>query len=124
MYWLLATSRDFDLFTDQSHAFLFNPTAVAADLSQTTLRKALRWAVCLSTYMYICVQIPETESHWVDILSRSTALRVIRRLVSVPILSFLLVDVFIWPTQSKISATESAQNTFRPEDVLMAVKGL
>lgn len=54
MHWLLSTDRGFDLFTDYNNLFfLFDPTAVIADLSQTTTRKVLRWALRLSVYNYV-----------------------------------------------------------------------
>lgn len=44
MHWFLATDRGFDMSTDHNNlVFLFDPLAVVADLSQTTLRKVLRW---------------------------------------------------------------------------------
>lgn len=50
MHWLVATLDGFDLFTDQNNSiFIFDPLSVVPDLSQTAVRKVLRWAVRLST---------------------------------------------------------------------------
>lgn len=58
MHWILATSEGFDLFTNHHNLiFLFDSLAVLPDLSQTSLRKTLRRAVCLSAYNYTCVHI-------------------------------------------------------------------
>lgn len=84
IHWLLATDRGFDLFTDsKSLVFLFDPTAVVADLSQTTVRKVLRWAVRPSAYTCTCVQITGKDSVWADLISRWTLLPLLRRIVSI-----------------------------------------
>lgn len=49
MHWILATPAGFDLFTDHHNLiFLFDPLAVVPDLSQTSMRKVLRWTVRLN----------------------------------------------------------------------------
>lgn len=54
MHWILATTDGFDLFTDHHNLiFLFDPLAVVPNISQTSLRKVLRWAVRLSAYNYM-----------------------------------------------------------------------
>eukprot|EP00171_Calliarthron_tuberculosum_P004016 IDg4016t1 len=74
MHWILATSDGFDLFTDHHRLiFLFDPLAVVPDLSQTSLRKVLRWAVHLSACNYTCVHIKGTENVWADLLGRWSA---------------------------------------------------
>lgn len=46
MHCVLATTDGFDLLTDHHNLiFLFDPITVVHDLSQTTLRKVLRWTV-------------------------------------------------------------------------------
>jgi len=51
MHWLTATPGGFDLYTDHNNLiFLFDPLSVVPDLSQTSLRKVLRWVVRLSMY--------------------------------------------------------------------------
>lgn len=70
MHWLPASSRGFDLYTDHNLVFLFDPTSVVADLSQTTFRKFLRWDVRLSAYAYTCIHVPCSDNVWADLLSR------------------------------------------------------
>lgn len=49
--WIVATPTGFDLYTDHNNfIFLFDPLSVASDMSATSLRKFLRWAVRLSMY--------------------------------------------------------------------------
>eukprot|EP00180_Rhodochaete_pulchella_P001789 Plantae.Rhodophyta-Rhodochaete_pulchella.ctg26871.p1 GENE.Plantae.Rhodophyta-Rhodochaete_pulchella.ctg26871~~Plantae.Rhodophyta-Rhodochaete_pulchella.ctg26871.p1 ORF type:complete len:224 (-),score=7.69 Plantae.Rhodophyta-Rhodochaete_pulchella.ctg26871:173-844(-) len=51
MNWILATADGLDLYNDYHDlVFLFDLLAVVHDLSQTSLRKVLRWAVRLSAY--------------------------------------------------------------------------
>jgi hypothetical protein len=84
MHWILTTPDGIDLFTDhQNLIFLFDPLAVVPDLSQTTLRKVLRWAVKLSTYNYTWVHIKGTDNAWADLLGRWPAPGTIRRLALV-----------------------------------------
>lgn len=53
---LLATPDGPDLFTDhQNFIFLLDPLAVVPNLSQTSLRKAVCWAIKLIVYNYTFV---------------------------------------------------------------------
>lgn len=52
----------------QRPIFLFDPTAVVEDPSQTSLRKFMQWAVRLSAYRYTGVYIPGSEIVWSDVL--------------------------------------------------------
>lgn len=71
MHWLLASSPDIDFSTDHNNLILlFDPTAVVADMSETTLRKVLRWAVRLNFYNCICVHIPGAQNVWDNLISR------------------------------------------------------
>ena len=84
MHWLAATSEGLDLFTEHNNLiFLFDPLAVVPDLSQTSLRKVLRWAVRLSMYNYTCFHIKGTDNVWADLLGRWSAGHTIRRLIRI-----------------------------------------
>ena len=51
MHWLLADPQGFDLYTDHNNLiYIFNSTSVVTDISQTSSRKVLRWAVRLLVY--------------------------------------------------------------------------
>ena len=51
MQGLLADPHFYDLYTDQNNViYIFKPTSVVTDISQTTIRKVLRWVVRLSMY--------------------------------------------------------------------------
>lgn len=48
MHWLAATPADFELYTDPNNLiYLFDPLSIVPEMSQTTHRKVLRWAVRL-----------------------------------------------------------------------------
>ena len=51
MHWVVCTSEVFELYMDHNKfIFLFGQLAVVPDLSQTSLRKVLRWYFKLSIY--------------------------------------------------------------------------
>lgn len=69
MHWALATTCGFDLFTDHNNLiFIFDPLSIMPDLSQSSLKKVLRWAVRMSIYNYTCVHISGEENVWADLL--------------------------------------------------------
>lgn len=99
IHWLIATNDGLNPFTDHRNLiFHFDPLAVVTNLSQTTLRKVLRWAVRLSAYNYTCVHIHGIKNDWVDLLSRCVVLNVVIRLVRVPVLPSFSSPEFEWPT--------------------------
>lgn len=52
MHWLAATAAGIDLFTDHNNlVFLFDPSSLLADMSKSSIRKALQWAVQLRAYI-------------------------------------------------------------------------
>jgi len=103
MHWLTATPQGFDLFTDHNNLiFIFDPLAVVPDLSQTTIRKVLRWAVCLSIYRHTCYHIRDEENIWADLLGRWSVGGTIRRLVHITELSSTSTSAFEWPTPDTV----------------------
>lgn len=86
MHSLVTTPDGFDLYTDHNNLiFLFDPLTVVPDLSQTSLRKVLRWAVRLSIYRYTFFHIKGEDNVWADLLTRwSSSIPTIRRLVNIP----------------------------------------
>lgn len=86
MHWLKAKSDGFELFTDHSNfIFLFDLLSVVTDLSQTTQRKVLRWAVHLSMYTFTCFHVKWEENVWEDLLgSWSAPLNFMRRIALTP----------------------------------------
>lgn len=105
MHWLVTNPDGFDLYTDHNNLiFLFDPLSVVPDLSQTSLRKVLRWAVRLSIYQYTCYHIKGEENVWADLLTRwSNANRTVRRLVHIPELPSACSDDFEWPSAKDIA---------------------
>jgi len=118
MHWLAATPNGFDLYTDHNNLiFLFDPLSVVPDLSQTTLRKVLRWAVWLSMYNYTCFHIRGTDNVWADLLGRWSAPVVVRRLIRIPELPSSSADDFDWPTATVIAEAQSTTDTERPKNL-------
>ena len=117
MHWLVSTIEGFDLFTDHNNlVFLFDPLAVVPDLSQTSLRKVLRWAVKLSIYNYICYHIKGEDNVWADLLTRwSTGKTTIRRLVHIPELCSSCSEDFDWPTLTNVADVQKKVLSSKPE---------
>lgn len=112
MHWLAATPSGFDLFTDHNNLiFLFDPLSVVPDMSQTTLRKVLRWAVRLSMYNYTCFHIKGTDNVWADLLGRWSVPKTVRRLVRIPELPRSSAEDFQWPTASVMADAQSLAAT-------------
>lgn len=88
IHWILETIDGLDLFTDhQNLIFLFDQLEVVPDLSKSSLRKVLRWAVTPSEYNYMCVHIKRVDNVWTDLLGRWSAPSMVRRIVQVPVLN-------------------------------------
>lgn len=94
---MLAVDKGFDLCTDHNYLiFFFDSTPAVANLSQTTLRKVLRWDICLSIYIYTCVHCPSSNNVWIDTISHWVPSPVIRRVVSIPVLPYLSLEKSQW----------------------------
>lgn len=100
MHWLFSNPDGFDLFTDHNNLVSFDPLAVCSYLSQTTVRKVLRWAQQFSLYTFTYINIKRNDNVWTDLMSRWSAVLIVRRLVEVPPLLFLSSEAFWWPTMS------------------------
>lgn len=71
MHWLPTTSTRFDLFTGHNNlVYLVGSCSIVTAMSQTSLRKVLRWAVRLSAYNYTCMHNRGTEIVCADLLGR------------------------------------------------------
>ena len=118
MHWILATPDGFDLYTDhQNLIFLFDPLAIVPDLSMSSLRKVLRWAVRLTMYNYTCVHIKGVDNVWADIIGRWSQPCVIRRLVKISEKPSSSADDFEWPTCDEIAKEQKANDDNRPENL-------
>lgn len=121
MHWVLATPDGFDLFTDHHNLiFLFDPLAVVPDMSQTSLRKVLRWAVRLSMYNYTCVHIKGVDNVWADLLGRWSVPSTIRRLVHIPVLPSSSAADFDWPDPSGIADEQQRLHSTRPQGLIFS----
>lgn len=110
-FWQQTSALTF--FADHSNlGFQFNPTAVVADLSLITLRNFLRWAVGLSSYNYVCVQISGLYNVQADILSRWRPPQVFSRLVTFPCLPSYSSEDFLWPSAHELSTLQSSPTHF------------
>jgi RNase H-like domain found in reverse transcriptase/Integrase zinc binding domain len=112
MHWLAATPDGFYLYTDHNNVvFIFDPLSVVPDLSQTSLRKVLRWAVRLSMYNYTCMG---TDNVWADSLGRWSAPVTVNRLVKIPALPSSAAEDFEWPELAVLAAAQAANEETRP----------
>lgn len=92
----------FHLFTDHNYSvFIFDPLSTVSDLSQTSVRNVLRWAVLLSSYNFVCYHVTEDNNSCEAWLIRWSA-PVICRLVTILPLSSTKQDAFEWPSHSSI----------------------
>jgi transposase InsO family protein len=124
MHWLASCPSGFDLFTDHNNLiFLFDPLSVVPDLSQTSLRKVLRWAVQLSVYNYTCVHIKGAENVWADLMSRWALPLTVRRLVQIPTLPSSSAPDFEWPTSAALLDVQNRHRHERPPHLVL-VDGL
>ena len=121
MHWLAATPDGFDLYTNHNNLiFLFDPLAVVDDMSQSSLRKVLRWAVNLSVYNYTCYHIKGEDNVWADLLTRwSTVPSTVRRLVRIPELPSSCSDDCEWPSRSVIATIQEDNASARPDDLVL-----
>lgn len=118
MHWVLATPCGFDLFTDHNNLiFIFDPLSIMPDLSQSSLKKVLRWAVRMSIYNYTCVHISGEENVWADLLGRWSAPKTIRRLISIPALPSSSSAEFIWPTRDEIATVQKEHRSSMPDNL-------
>lgn len=107
LYCLAATLAGFDLLTyHNSLIFIFDPLAIHPDLTQSSVRKVLRWSIRLSSYNYTFIHIPGELNIWVDLLSRWIFPHTIRRRISIP--PFLHLQDFQWPSLSEIHDCQSS----------------
>ena len=126
LHWLLATNDGFDIFTDHNNiVFIFDPLSLTTDLSQSSVRKVLRWAVLMSLYNYTCVHIKGKHNIWADLLTRwTTTAHTVRRLVRLPPLVTATAQDFQWPSiydiqeQQNIHKDEAPPSVFVQSDIL------
>lgn len=118
--WLAVTSSGFDLLTHQINLiFVFNPLSLVPDLSQSSTRKFLRCAVCLSAYSYTSFNISGMECVWADMLTRWSAPSTVRRLIKVPALPSTNAEEFLWPDLKQIANHQLKSYLQCPEGLQM-----
>eukprot|EP00178_Gracilaria_changii_P000257 TRINITY_DN1027_c0_g1_i1.p2 TRINITY_DN1027_c0_g1~~TRINITY_DN1027_c0_g1_i1.p2 ORF type:complete len:1106 (+),score=114.18 TRINITY_DN1027_c0_g1_i1:5972-9289(+) len=120
MHWLAATAAGFDLFTDHNNLiFLFDPLSLVPDLSQSSTRKVLRWAVRLSAYSYTCFHINGLDNVWADMLTRWSAPKTVRRLVMITLLPTSHNEAFCWPSTNEIAQLQQTHSATRPANLTL-----
>lgn len=102
-HWLVASPEGFDLCTDHRNiVFIFDPLSLKPDLSQSSIKQVMRWAVLMNMYNYVCIHVPGVDNVWADLLGRWSAPITIRRILSVPPLASSQGDSFDWPTAEEL----------------------
>lgn len=85
----------FDNYNEHNNLFsMIYLLSSVPDLSQTSARKFLCWAVCLSLYSYICFHISKTEKIKGGIIGHWVAPRIAVQLWQVPKPSHLIASSF------------------------------
>ena len=103
MHWLAPNAVNFYLHTDHNNLiFLFEPLSLVPDLSQSSTRKVLRWAVRLSVYLYTCVHINGLDNEWADMMTRWPASKTVRRLLKIPELPTTNKETFKWTSLTEL----------------------
>lgn len=114
VHWILSTTAGFDLYIDHHNSiFLSDPVAVVPNISQTSLRKVLRWAIRLSAYIYTCVQIKGVDNVWADLPGRCFAPVVAPRLEQVPVLPSSFSVDYDWPSLNKAGTAQQRSDAQR-----------
>lgn len=121
MHWLAATPAGFDLHTDHNNLiFIFDPLSVVPDMTQTSVRKVLRWAVRLTMYRYTCLHIKGEENVWYDLLTRfSAGSGTVRRLVHIPELPSSTISDFDWPSRDAIALVKDFTSSDRSNNIVL-----
>lgn len=118
MHWLAATPSGFDLYTDHNNLiFIFDPLSLMPDLSQTAVRKVLRWAVRMSIYNYVCIHIKGEDNVWADLLGRWSAPPTLRRIIKIPVLASSSNAEFDWPSQNAVINVQSEYIDHIPDNM-------
>lgn len=118
MHWLVATPEGFDICTDNHNIiFIFDPLSLMPHLSQSSIKKVMRWAVLMNMYNYACIHMPAVDNVWADLLGRWSAPPSIRRIISVPPLVSSQSDDFEWPTAENLQVLQQKDITYKPDNL-------
>jgi len=118
MRWLLGDPAGFNLYTDHNNlVFIFDPLRYLPDLSASSVRKVLRWAVAMSWYNYTCFHISGVDNVWADLLGRWNTPPTVQRLINIPVLTSATADDFQWPSGKEIRATQEEFELGRPTEL-------
>lgn len=100
--------------------FLFDPPSIISNLVIAAVRKILRWAVRLSPYNYVCINIRGEENVWTSRLDRWTTPFTIRKLVQIPKLPSALLEWFDCPSVDEVFKLHEAHADSRPDTVVLS----
>lgn len=97
IHWILLATEGFDLSTDHNDLiFIFEPASYVPDLGQAATRKAICWAVHISSNNYECLHIAGLDSYRADLMTCRTHSPTVRWLISVPPLTSASDQCFAW----------------------------
>lgn len=69
LLWIAVTSEGLALHADHHNLiFIFETLSLLPDLSASSIRKVLRWAVRICTYNYVSMHISGMDNVWADVL--------------------------------------------------------
>lgn len=114
IHWPVSDPDRFDLFTNHNNLIsIFDHLAVFLDITQTTVRNLLRWAVRLILYTFTFIHIKVNDNVWAVLLSRWPALLSVRRLVEFSPLPSSSSEEFLWPKMSSVLGDQKNVLSFR-----------
>lgn len=88
--------------------------AILPDLDAYGIWKVLSWAVRLSIYNYVCLNIRGEYNVWAETLGRWIASPIVRRLCAIATLPLSSSDEFVWPTRDKMAKLQQENADDRP----------
>ena len=123
MHWLLATNVGFDIYTDHNNiVFIFDPLSVSPNLSLSSVKRVLRWAVQMSMYNYVCFHIKGADNVWADLISRWMPVRLITKLIFIPPLLSSSSENFEWQSNREIIKCQEQSIATKPSYLKMFIE--
>lgn len=108
MPWLASTPDELDFYTDHNILlFIFHPLPLVPDLSQSSLCKVMRRAVCIWVSNYQCIHITGEGDVWVNFLSHWTPSITARSIISISALPSASDSDFEWTSSIYIVAVQN-----------------
>lgn len=118
MHFFTATACALDFSTDNNNSiFLLEPFLLIADLSQSSTRKVLWWALQLISYTYTCFHANGFDNVWAYMLTSWSAPKIVRQLIKIPPLSTSQNESFWRPSVEEIAQMQKNHSRTQYENL-------